>query len=355
MSTIVHYGLEKAYSLSFMEEHIGSCSFVRDLEERSDSSFLNRITSTQIVEEIYGKDIDKAVLNNRSDISIWVGEAYIRLFFKYHKSFAYLFLYFPIDEMLNRYTIYHEMDWTQLYELFKEKTSKKTLLKSLIEKRNISVNKLSVISNISQATLQYYCESDERLYLASFKHINALSFALNINSNIFLESIHNYTNSAAYSFDKTRQDYRSYLGLNFASYFSQEINSMRFEYDSDKNIFEGKGMYLKVLWTASKPIINIDSSYNPSIETILGKYSTKIPTEQRCHYIVVVFEYDHISTTAKAYEALISKFGFKRIIIINQEYYISINNKVLTFEISDYLNMQMIEKAKRQVGGDFAL
>ena len=353
MANIISYGLVKEYSLEVIEDRISFSDMFRRLEN-SDSSFLNERTMHQEIGLIYSRDIDVDLYENKTSIAYWLGEAYIRLFFKFHKSIFYIFLYFPLEDMINAYHLYHEMDWSELYSFFKEKTESKTLLTMLIKKRGLSVNKLSTLTGISINTIQYYCSNDNHLFEAKYAYIDQIALALKVNSNLFLKEIHNYTNSSEYDFDRTNPFYRSYLGLNYVSYYSLEIKNRNYKLDKANNVFISGNKYLKVLWTKSEKLIESTERLNEQIAKLINNYSKVVSQKNRSNTILVVFEFNKTSKNIKPYLSQM-KYGYEKIFIVNQELIMCIYNDYWVSYLTDSVVNGLIEQAKKEIGFDFAI
>lgn len=354
MSAILEYGIMNAYSFESIQERIAFSDMFRRLEQ-SDSSFLYERTLTQEIGLIYSNIVNDEEIKDISSKMLWLGNAYIRLFFKFHKSIYYIFLYIPIEDMVSLYPLYHEMDWTQLYDLFIERTKEATLLRKLIDKRDISINKLSQLSSISDNTIKKYCSNDEYLNKASYSHIYNLSIALKVNSNIFLKEINNYTNSDGFAFDRTDIKYRSYLALYLVSYYSNDVNEVQYQYDEENNLFKANNLVLKTMWTNPSISITINKSDDDTeIAHLIEEQSKQTPIDQRNSYILIIFAYNQISESVKPFTYL-KQHGFKKIFIISQTHILCVNTDSWTKEISDDVKKAMILKAKKAVGGDFAI
>lgn len=354
MSNIISYGLLKHYSRDAIEDRISFSDMFRRLEN-SDSSFLNERTMHQEIGLIYSRDVDVNLFDNKSSISYWLGEAYIRLFFRFHKSIYYIFLYLPLEEMVTAYRVYHEMDWSELYSFFQEKIESKTLLNTLIKKRDLSVNKVSSLTGISSNTIQYYCLDDNHLYEAKYTYIYQLAICLKVNSNVFAKEIHNYINSGQYHYDKTNPLYRSYLGLNYASYYSLDIKKGNYVLDKDNYIFTSGKEYLKVLWTKSEQFVDFTSGINADIVAIVDNYSKSKSKLIRANTILVIFEFNKISQSVKPYADKLLKYGYKKVFIINQESILCVGERYWISYLTDSVNSGMIERAQKEANHDFVI
>ena len=119
----------------------------------------------------------------------WCGTVYYYLHFKTKKPLPYIIYKLPLNELIELYKTYHEMDYSSIHELFLNKEKENTLLRSLCKQNNFTINQLSSKTGISINTLQKYYRSDEMLYSASFQNIYKIAQALNIDISLFVKEI----------------------------------------------------------------------------------------------------------------------------------------------------------------------
>lgn len=117
----------------------------------------------------------------------WSGQNYFDLHLRTNKSFSYIFLKLPFDKMMDIYTIFHEMDFTSLFDYFNKRCEEKTIVRLLCEKANKSLNNISKETLIPLSTLKKYNESDKILYNASFQNISKLVSFFNVNYSLFIK------------------------------------------------------------------------------------------------------------------------------------------------------------------------
>lgn len=162
--------------------------FIKKIENKTYDDYFNKpledIFSDITGNKIY-KDESYGILND----AYWSGYMYFDLFIKTNKPFSYIFLKLPLDKLLDMYPIYHEMDFSNLYEQFVYLEKRKTILRLLCEKHNTSLPKLSETIKIPLSTLSKYNKSDEYLYNASFQNIIKISNFFNTPITLFLRSV----------------------------------------------------------------------------------------------------------------------------------------------------------------------
>ena len=115
----------------------------------------------------------------------WCGYSYFELQQRLKKPFSYLFLKLPLSKMMDIYPIFHEMDFSALFEFFEKEKDKKTILRALCEQRRCSLSKVSASTGIDQATLSKYNADDEALLKGSFQNVYKISKYFNVPVSLF--------------------------------------------------------------------------------------------------------------------------------------------------------------------------
>lgn len=324
LAAIITYGLNEEYSYKSIEERIVSSPFINALENNEYNIELK---------------IEKAVdmtycvsLTTQADISIkglFLAESYIKLFFYYNRSFEYIFLYWPISCFLERYSIYHEMDFSNLRRDFESRIKETTLLKRLAQERQIKLIEISKLTGINENTIDKYSRADKYLYGASNNNVYKLAKLFNVKDNIFISNLGVYLDQSVYLFDKSNKDYRNYLGLLFASYFDNRINEINFTYDKDNDCFESN--------SGVKLIVIADILSNITV----SKIKEKIDSET---YVIVIpsgFFGD------ESWFYYLEELNALDVFALTQEY-IYIVKKKYKREITDTINRSLIIRAKEK-------
>ena len=346
-SYLFFYGISHKYSFLAIEEKIYKSDIVKSLESNGSSTYLYRHTLQDIFIDIYGDDINIDDITKTNSISIWVAEAYIRLFFRYHKSFHYLFLVIHLEQMINLFDIYHEMDFDQLFELFEKKQKSFKLLNALIKEKNITIKQLNLLSSISEYTLYNYSKNNEKLYAASFNHIVTLSNILDVDCNVFARELNNYEDYFIYNFEKNDTYYYSLLAIYYLDYFFK-IDSQCYAANLEDTSLRREDDIIQVIFLNGNNIAMISSLENKMIEPLVSNYQSKCQEVDKTQ--LVVFEWNQISTNGKVYSKL-SKYGFKNIYIINQENIIRVSDKgtTITKQIPEYVSSYLSRRAKKEL------
>jgi len=148
---IIGRTISNGYSPRFVERTIAYSS-VFSLLEKSDITELAFSPKEYIFERMFDINISNEFEYSPYDVYGWLGYVYIRLFFDLKITFESLFFVLPIDEAINMYPLYHEMDYLQTLEYVKGKV-KYSLLDVIMACRKISSQKLSRLSGVSYSTI----------------------------------------------------------------------------------------------------------------------------------------------------------------------------------------------------------
>lgn len=219
LSSIFFYGFSRRYSNISIEERLLSSDIIKDLES-GDTDFLYNQNIENIIQQIYEVNEEIDTLSTNA-VSLWLGEAYTKLFFTFSKSFSYIFLYFPLETAINAFELYHEMGFSQVFDYFLDLTKSKTILSTLLKKRDISARELSILTSIKYNTIIGYTRNDENIYNAKYENIYLISYVLKVNPNIFLRRINLFTIGFFGSSDN--KDYYFHYSLFVASFFDRTI------------------------------------------------------------------------------------------------------------------------------------
>ena len=85
---------------------------------------------------------------------LWAAESYLRIQNASSLTFEAIFLYIPIKAMYDYFSVYHEMDFSQIINRFFELYNSQSVLSLLLRKYGYSVKKVSEMVNIPYDTLQ---------------------------------------------------------------------------------------------------------------------------------------------------------------------------------------------------------
>lgn len=178
MSYIISRALHEKYSPEHIERTIAYSSAFLEFE----SSNITQIAFSSY-EFIYSKLFPESDNTEKFELDVfgvhsWVGMSYMYLFFKYKITFEQLFALFPIEYMLEKFKIYHEMSFSHLTELYEERM-KTTPLDLFMTKRMVKSTDISRKTGIPLNTIKSlrYKERD----ISKFGLFNLMKIANELN------------------------------------------------------------------------------------------------------------------------------------------------------------------------------
>lgn len=148
---IIGRTISNGYSPRFVERTIAYSSAF-SLLEKSDITELAFSPKEYIFERMFDIYISNEFEYSPYDVYGWLGYTYIRLFFDLEITFESLFFVLPIDEAINMYPLFHEMDYLQTLDFVKSKV-KHSLLDEIMAYKKMSSQKLSRLSGVSYSTI----------------------------------------------------------------------------------------------------------------------------------------------------------------------------------------------------------
>ena len=119
----------------------------------------------------------------------WCGYTYYNLYLKTKKPFSYLFIKFPMNELIDLYPLYHEMDFSHIYDIYLKKEKEITIMQYYKKRRLVSLPTIAKKTGLSLATIKQYVSSDDALYSASFQTIYKLHLLFDAPLSIFRKEV----------------------------------------------------------------------------------------------------------------------------------------------------------------------
>ena len=191
ISQIFSLCVETKIHFDVITDAIAKSTFIKNIES-GDYSYINNKTYYEIFIEIFDKEYTTNNNYMNYNDAYWCGYAYSKLFYKYRKSFSYIFLKISLENMMNMYKTYHEMDISQLYEKFEIEMGKDSVLRLLLKKHSMSGAELSRRTGLSIGTINNLKKDDRNLYNATFNTVYSIALVLDEPGNMFLEKINEY-------------------------------------------------------------------------------------------------------------------------------------------------------------------
>lgn len=153
--------------------------------------FLERQEAKKFLEESYEKitkrEFDAEAVYEEETLSefYWAGMMYITISLNKRIPLRTIMLLCPLDEMINHFKIYHEMNDIQFVDYFLNNNYQTSILKLLRKYRKMTVKELALITDIPEMTIKHYEKNNNNLFNASFENISKISEALEFSTSYF--------------------------------------------------------------------------------------------------------------------------------------------------------------------------
>ena len=178
-----HYQIKKDLFTRAIENH----SFINDIE-KGDYRHAYEYSPIEVINESLSSCFEDVQGSEVNDY-YWVGKCYFYIQSETHKSFSYIFLKLPFEELYELFYPYHESDISHILDMFLEKEKEHTIIELLCKRRKISSQYLSKETGIPVSTIRKYRQKDEYLFKASFSNIYLLTQFFSVPETLFLETV----------------------------------------------------------------------------------------------------------------------------------------------------------------------
>lgn len=186
LSYLIGRSANEGYSFDYIQRKISYSEAISEFE-KSNVTIIAFSSMEKIYSDVF-TNYNNDYQYNPYDIFGWVGYAYIHLFLNLEITFEALFFLIPIQEMLNMYKLYHEMDITHLEEYAKE-VMKYSLLDVIMKRKKTSNNDLSKKTNIPVSTINSLRYGNRDITKLEAKKILSIAYALNVKIETLLTNI----------------------------------------------------------------------------------------------------------------------------------------------------------------------
>ena len=153
LERILSYGIYTKVTEDHLEKMIARSSFFQSIEKSNEGS--SPITNDiSLIKGLFPNRKINMVDVPTYTMSLWASESYIRIQNHTKLSFEAIFLYMPLRDMYRYFHIYHEMDFSQIIDLFLEKQKEKSILEILCERFGYKTKDVARITQIPYDTVQ---------------------------------------------------------------------------------------------------------------------------------------------------------------------------------------------------------
>ena len=142
---------EYSYSTGALEKNISESLFFHILES---SEYLDPVIEEEkLIKEVFPEikvDFNSVPVYNQC---LWAAESYLKIQNETKFTFELIFLYLPIKEMYGYFDIYHEMDFSQIVDVFKSRYEEKSVFAVLLNKYKFSLKNINIVTGVPYETL----------------------------------------------------------------------------------------------------------------------------------------------------------------------------------------------------------
>lgn len=170
---LLNHLLKSGLTYEFIEERIIKDPFFLFLENNSVEVFL-KTPFEKIINYVFHKEVYIDYSTPLISEYVWAGEMYITIMANERIPLQRLFLLIPIGEMLSLFEPYHEMNNYYLVQKYLQDYDKRSIVKKLLNEKDLSVRELSTLTNVNIKTLLSYM-TNEKLFKASVNNAYQLS------------------------------------------------------------------------------------------------------------------------------------------------------------------------------------
>jgi len=153
-----------------VEERISKNGYFKAINIECENPTLYK-TTEEILNDIFNNRLLEETYDKRYQECEWASSAYIYILSQTDFNLELLFHYIHLDEMYEKYTVYHEMDFSQIFNVFNERRQTYSLLHMIMKYRKISASALSNESGLSVSMINSL-KSRKR----DIKHLDAFAF-----------------------------------------------------------------------------------------------------------------------------------------------------------------------------------
>lgn len=171
---VLSVAYEQKYSPAALEKQIAYSSYFRAIEEDKDA-FAPVIAEKDIIKSVFPEinvDLENVLQYNQC---AWAAESYLRIQGDTGLTFETIFLYLPIQKMHQYFDLYHEMDFSQIINRFKELYAEKSILALLLARYRYPLTFVAEQTKIPYATLSSLKKRKRDIQKASIEMVASLA------------------------------------------------------------------------------------------------------------------------------------------------------------------------------------
>ena len=149
LAMVLSFGVARQMGASVIEKAISYSPYFQHIEKGESPIMVESDLISSLFPE-FGGPLDDVPLYSQC---AWAGEAYLRIQKETGLTFEAIFLYLPLKETYRLYSLYHEMDFSQIVDHFRSLYSKASALQILLNVYKYSLKYVRERTMLSYDTL----------------------------------------------------------------------------------------------------------------------------------------------------------------------------------------------------------
>ena len=179
MEIILSFGHDYKFFSEVIERRISYSDFFIAIENKIDVPILYSNTNKILSSFYYELDTSKWSYKIYNQCS-WLSELYLKIQRKTGLTFEAIFLYLPINDGLNMFPIYHEMDFQHSIDSFNERYQKHSILFNVMKKSRISIGELANESGLSYSMISSLRTRQKNIGRVAAENLFKIAKCLNV-------------------------------------------------------------------------------------------------------------------------------------------------------------------------------
>lgn len=180
--------LAKLHDAAFLTDYINDViikSPFFDCFENNDLTDFMTLSFETITEKCFGKEVIYDYSHNLINAYYWAGLKIMEIMMNLEIPLKRILIVMPLKEIVGLYEPYHEMHPEQFLKHYQELENQRSVLKSLRNTANLSISKISYLTDIKTPLLNIIDKSNATLFGTSFSNLTKLASLFNVSTNIF--------------------------------------------------------------------------------------------------------------------------------------------------------------------------
>lgn len=175
---------EAGFLLDYINDTIIKSPFF-DCFENNDLQDFMTLSFETITEKVFGKEVAYSYNHNHVNPYYWAGLNVMNIMMNYKIPLKRLLIVMPLKEIVDCFDLFHEMNEIQFCEYYVKIEKERNVLKTLRNEFDLSLSKISFLTELKPSLLNLIDKSNETLFSTSFRNLNRLSDLFNVSIDVF--------------------------------------------------------------------------------------------------------------------------------------------------------------------------